>query len=110
MKDYAREFGSKPIRTIQGLQAVYYRMNNNIPVWDRDGWLVYDDEDAEDPSKVSIKCRQKDQGQKAVVELGLAHRYPERAVTYRWVDPETKHHCREWGEFKYLNKLTFIVY
>uniref|UniRef100_A0A8H7TLW4 Uncharacterized protein n=2 Tax=Clonostachys TaxID=110564 RepID=A0A8H7TLW4_BIOOC len=91
-------FGKKPRRTVQGLQAWYYRMNQKIPVWDSDGWLIFDGEDELEPRQVSIKCRERDQGRRRVPELmGLAQRYPERLMGYHWVDPEIKQQARDWA-------------
>jgi hypothetical protein len=97
-QEYAMIFGKKPRRTVQGLQAWYYRMNQKIPVWDSDGWLIFDGEDELEPRQVSIKCRERDQGRRRVPELmGLAQRYPERLMGYHWVDPEIKQQARDWG-------------
>ncbi|VUC22054.1 unnamed protein product [Clonostachys rosea] len=97
-QEYAMIFGKKPRRTVQGLQAWYYRMNQKIPVWDSDGWLIFDGEDELEPRQVSIKCRERDQGRKRVPELmGLAQRYPERLMGYHWVDPEIKQQARDWA-------------
>jgi hypothetical protein len=96
-KEFAHIFGTKPERSVQGLQAWYYRMNQRIPVWDQDGWLVFNDEDEVEPRYVTIKCRERE----AVLKnepLGLAQRYPERAIHYHWVDPEVKRQARDWGE------------
>lgn len=95
-KDFARIFGTTPERTIQGLQAWYYRMNQRIPVWDRDGYLIFDDDDDIEPRYISIKCRERDAVHKSE-PLGLAQRYPERAMHYHWVDPEVKRQSRDWG-------------
>lgn len=94
-QEYAAMFGTTPERTVQGLQAWYYRMNQRIPVWDKDGWLRFENEDDLEPKHVSIKCRGQD---KPMEPLGLAQRYPERAMKYSWVDPELKRRAQDWGK------------
>jgi hypothetical protein len=91
-------FGRTPERTVQGLQAWYYRMNQRIPVWDQEGWLIFDNEDDLEPRQVSIKCRDKDGQDKPMEPLGLGQRYPERAIRYSWVDPELKRKSQDWGK------------
>ncbi|KAJ4190012.1 hypothetical protein NW767_011356 [Fusarium falciforme] len=96
-QEFAARFGRTPERTVQGLQAWYYRMNLRIPIWDQDGWLCFDNEDDLEPRHVSIKCRERDSQDKPMEPLGLAQRYPERAVNYAWVDPELKLKARDWA-------------
>lgn len=96
---FAAMFGRTPERTVQGLQAWYYRMNQKIPVWDQDGWLCFENEDDLEPKYVSIKCRDRDSREKPSAPLGLAQRYPERAIAYPWVDPEIRGKAQDWGEF-----------
>jgi hypothetical protein len=96
-QEFARTFGTTPERTVQGLQAWYYRMNQRIPVWTHDGWLVFDNDDDLEPIYQSIKCRERDSRAKPLEPLGLAQRYPERAMTYHWVDRETKARARDWA-------------
>lgn len=123
-EEFASMFGKTPERTVQGLQAWYYRMNKEIPVWDDDGWLIFEHEDAVEPKCVSIKRRQREvkcepctmaQGSsnlkkdpeglwreegcrcKQLGPLGLAQRYPERLVLYPWVDTELKRKARNWA-------------
>ncbi|RMI97926.1 hypothetical protein BHE90_015352 [Fusarium euwallaceae] len=96
-QEFASRFGRTPERTVQGLQAWYYRMNLRIPIWDQDGWLCFDNEDDLEPRHVSIKCRERDSQDKPMEPLGLAQRYPERAVNYAWVDPELKLKARDWA-------------
>ncbi|KAM0346876.1 hypothetical protein ACHAPU_005216 [Fusarium lateritium] len=96
-QEFAARFGRTPERTVQGLQAWYYRMNQRIPVWDRDGYLIFDNEDDLEPQHVSIKCRERDSQDKPTEPLGIAQRYPERAIHYSWVDAETKFKSRDWG-------------
>lgn len=91
-QDFAAMFGTKPKRTVQGLQAWYYRMNQRIPLWDKDGWLIFDNDEDLEPRQISIKCRESNES------LGLAERYPERAIHYKWVDAEFKRKARDWGE------------
>lgn len=98
-QDFAAMFGRVPERTVQGLQAWYYRMNQRIPLWDQDGWLIFDNEDDLEPKYISIKCRERDSQDKPMEPLGLAQRYPERAIHYSWVDPELKRKSQDWGEF-----------
>jgi len=31
--------------------------------------------------------------------LGIAQRYPERAIHYSWVDAETKFKAQDWGTY-----------
>lgn len=97
-QDFASMFGRTPERTVQGLQAWYYRMNQRIPLWDEDGWLIFDNDEDMEPKHISIKCRERDTQDRPMEPLGLAQRYPERAMHYSWVDPETKRKCRDWGE------------
>ncbi|KAH7023500.1 hypothetical protein EDB80DRAFT_43493 [Ilyonectria destructans] len=97
-QEFAARFGRTPERTVQGLQAWYYRMNQRIPIWDQEGWLCFDNEDELEPKHVGIKCRERDSQDKPMEPLGLAQRYPERAVNYSWVDPELKHKARDWGK------------
>ncbi|KAF5026631.1 hypothetical protein F66182_1257 [Fusarium sp. NRRL 66182] len=96
-QEFAARFGRTPERTVQGLQAWYYRMNMRIPIWDQDGWLCFDNEDDLEPCHVSIKCRERDSQDKPAEPLGLVQRYPERAVNYAWVDPELKLKARDWA-------------
>lgn len=96
-KAFAERFGTTPKRSVQGLQAWYYRMNLRIPVWDDDGRLIFDDEDAFEPKLVSIKCRERDGHGKNKEPLGLVQRYPERAIHYSWVEPHMKEQARDWG-------------
>lgn len=103
-QEFATMFGRIPERTVQGLQAWYYRMNLKIPVWDNDGWLVFENEDDLEPKQVSIKCRQQDSQDKPTEPLGLAQRYPDRAMHYNWVEPEFKHRAQDWGK-SHLSRL-----
>ncbi|KOS17107.1 hypothetical protein ESCO_006064 [Escovopsis weberi] len=96
-QDFAAMFGRTPERTVQGLQAWYYRMNQRIPMWDDEGWLLFDNEDDLEPKHVSIKCRERDNQDKPTEPLGLAQRYPERAIHYSWVDADTKRKSRDWA-------------
>ncbi|KAM0485947.1 hypothetical protein ACHAPX_000643 [Trichoderma viride] len=96
-QDFASMFGRTPERTVQGLQAWYYRMNQRIPLWDEDGWLIFDNDEDMEPKHISIKCRERDTQDRPMEPLGLAQRYPERAMHYSWVDPETKRKCRDWA-------------
>ncbi|KAG5980061.1 hypothetical protein E4U55_004444 [Claviceps digitariae] len=96
-QDFAAMFGRTPERTVQGLQAWYYRMNQRIPLWDSEGWLIFDNEDDMEPKHISIKCRERDSQDKPMEPLGLGQRYPERAITYSWVDPELKRQSQDWA-------------
>ncbi|PCD21295.1 hypothetical protein AU210_016261 [Fusarium oxysporum f. sp. radicis-cucumerinum] len=96
-QEFAARFGTTPERTIQGLQAWYYRMNQRIPVWDQEGWLCFDNEDDLEPQHVSIKARERDSQDKLMEPLGIAQRYPERAIHYSWVDAETKFKAQDWA-------------
>lgn len=95
---FARRFGTTPHRSVQGLQAWYYRMNGRIPVWDADGWLCFDNEDEIEPKYVAIKCRSRDAVGSSSEQLGLIQRYPERAIQYDWVGIEHKYKARDWGK------------
>lgn len=100
-RDFARLFGTTPERSTSGLQAWYYRMNLRIPIWNADGFLVFNHEDDEEPKTTAIKCREKDKDQSdrpGLDTLGLAQRYPERLMGYSWADNETKHLAQDWGE------------
>lgn len=97
-QDFAAMFGRTPERTVQGLQAWYYRMNQRIPLWDQEGWLIFENDEDLEPKQISIKCRERDSQDKPMEPLGLAQRYPERAMHYSWVDPELKRKSRDWGK------------
>lgn len=96
-KEFAKRFGTRPERTVQGLQAWYYRMNQRIPIWDRNGMLEFEKEDDLEPKQISIKCRERD-SQRPMEPLGLAQRYPERLVKYEWVDADIKRSASDWGK------------
>ncbi|KAM3478731.1 hypothetical protein MY8738_005798 [Beauveria namnaoensis] len=96
-QDFASMFGRTPERTVQGLQAWYYRMNQRIPLWDKDGWLIFENDEDLEPKHISIKCRERDSQDRPMEPLGLAQRYPERAINYSWVDPEVKRKSRDWA-------------
>ncbi|TQV94603.1 hypothetical protein V2A60_005631 [Cordyceps javanica] len=96
-QDFATMFGRTPERTVQGLQAWYYRMNQRIPLWDKDGWLIFENDEDLEPKHISIKCRERDSQDRPMEPLGLAQRYPERAINYSWVDPEVKRKSRDWA-------------
>ncbi|EGX94344.1 hypothetical protein CCM_02615 [Cordyceps militaris CM01] len=96
-QDFAAMFGRTPERTVQGLQAWYYRMNQRIPLWDKDGWLIFENDEDLEPKHISIKCRERDSQDRPMEPLGLAQRYPERAINYSWVDPEVKRKSRDWA-------------
>ncbi|KAJ3487202.1 hypothetical protein NLG97_g6461 [Lecanicillium saksenae] len=96
-QDFAAMFGRTPERTVQGLQAWYYRMNQRIPLWDKDGWLIFENDEDLEPKHISIKCRERDSQDRPMEPLGLAQRYPERAIHYSWVDPELKRKSRDWA-------------
>ncbi len=98
-QDFASMFGRTPERTVQGLQAWYYRMNQRIPLWDKDGWLIFESDEDLDPKHISIKCRERDSQDKPMEPLGLAQRYPERAIHYSWVDHDVKRKSRDWGMY-----------
>ncbi|KID81826.1 hypothetical protein MGU_10829 [Metarhizium guizhouense ARSEF 977] len=96
-QDFDAMFGRTPERTIQGLQRIYYRMNQRLPLWDQDGWLIFGNDDDIKPKCVSIKCRQRDSQDNPMEPPGLAQRYPERAIHYSWVDPELKRVYQDWA-------------
>ncbi|OWT42381.1 hypothetical protein VFPPC_18492 [Pochonia chlamydosporia 170] len=89
-QDFATIFGRTPERIVQGLQGWCYRMNQRIPLWDQDGWLIFDNEDALGPKHISMNCSERDTQNKPMKPPGLVQRYPERALHYSWVDPEMK--------------------
>ncbi|KAF4429378.1 hypothetical protein FACUT_9121 [Fusarium acutatum] len=97
VEEFATMFGHSPPRTIQGLQGWHYRMNNQIPVWDADGWLCFDHDDDCEPRQISIKSRERYMYLQPGESLGIAQRYPERAVHYAWVDPKTKLMAKDWA-------------
>lgn len=97
-EEFATLFGRTPERTVQGLQAWYYRMNQRIPVWDNDGWLCFENEDDQEPKHISLKRRERESQDKPTAPLGLAQRYPERAIRYSWVDTELKFKAKGWGK------------
>ncbi|KAF5546585.1 hypothetical protein FMEXI_5608 [Fusarium mexicanum] len=97
VREFAYQFGNTPRRTVQGLQAWHYRINNQIPVWDEDGWLCFDHDDDEKPRQISIKARERHMYLHPGESLGIASRYPERAIHYTWVDPTTKQVAKDWG-------------
>lgn len=91
-------------------------MNQSIPEWDRDGWLVFEDDYALEPKQYAQKCRERDSNREPHKLIGLEQRYPERAIGYDWVDPETKARCQDWGKFppsvtphSYTMKRAFIL-
>ncbi|OAQ57953.1 hypothetical protein VFPPC_11844 [Pochonia chlamydosporia 170] len=96
-EDFAAMFGRTPERTVQGLQAWYYRMNQRIPAWDQDGWLIFDNKDDLEPKHISIKCRERHSQDKPMEQVGLGQRHPERALHYSWVDPELKRKSQNWA-------------
>ena len=92
-REFADIFGLDPKRTTAGLQAWYYRINQKVPVWDPEGWLIFDGEEDLGPRTIAIKCRDCKNR-----PLGLTERYPERAIQYPWVHEELKVKARDWGE------------
>ncbi|KAF4472999.1 hypothetical protein FALBO_114 [Fusarium albosuccineum] len=97
--EFDARFGSTPKRTVQGLQAWYYRMNRRRPVWEQDGQLCFNNKDDLAPQHTSIKTRDRD---RLMEPLGIAERYPERAIHYAWVDPETRSKAQDWGAYHFL--------
>ncbi|KAM3452283.1 hypothetical protein NHJ6243_009399 [Beauveria neobassiana] len=96
-EDFASMFRRTPKRTVQGLQALYYRMNQRIPLWGESGLLVFEiDEDLE-PKHISLRCREHDSQDHPMEALGLAQRYPERAINYTWVDADVKGKSHDWA-------------
>jgi hypothetical protein len=76
-------------------------MNQRIPVWDAEGWLIFDNEDDLEPRKVSTGDRANDNQDKPMEPRGLGQRYHERAVTYWWVDDELKCKSQDRGKSKH---------
>jgi hypothetical protein len=106
-QEFAALFGQTPERTVQGLQAWYYRMNTRIPTWDHDGWLIFDNDEDLEPRQRAVKCRDRDGQDKPMEPMGLAQRYPERALHYSWVDPEIKTKMQDWAskrEYQYRER------
>lgn len=97
--EFARVFGSEPMRTTQGLQAWYYRMNGVIPCWNKDGYLIFDSDDILEPRTRTIKVRDKDKSEVSSEPLGLAQRYPERGMAYPWVEHKDKIAMSDWGKY-----------
>jgi hypothetical protein len=104
LHEFHHRFSYTPKRTVSGLQAWYYRMNQRIPVWDQDGRLCFDHEDGLESRYTSIRCREHDNCDKSVESLGIAKRYPERAIEYEWVDPEIKLRARDSGIRHFLQR------
>lgn len=100
--EFHDRFGYVPKRTVPGLQAWFYRMNKRIPTWDQDGWLCFDHEDQLEPRYTSIKCRDHSNCDKSLKLPGIAERYPERAVKYKWIDSELKLWAQDWGRCRSL--------
>ncbi|KAM0542190.1 hypothetical protein ACHAO7_010079 [Fusarium culmorum] len=96
-QEFAARFGNNPERTVQGLQAWYYRMNQQIPIWDQEGWLCFKNEDDLEPQYASVKCRENNSQDNTAKLHGIAHRYPERAIHYSWIDTEIKEKCSDWA-------------
>lgn len=104
---FPQVFPQAPKRTKAGLQAWYYRLNLKVPVWDKEGWLIFDSDAAVEPRTTAVKCRamEREHGAGAV---GLSQRYPERLVMYEWVDDAAKQQAQDWGEYQkpYVPSLT----
>ncbi|KAH7233972.1 uncharacterized protein BKA55DRAFT_598156 [Fusarium redolens] len=94
-EEFAKLFGNIPERTVQGLQAWYYRMDQRIPMCDPDGRLCFNNEDDLEPRYINLKICDRGYLVKCIGPLGIAQRYPERAVRYSWVDAETKAKARD---------------
>ncbi|KAF5236046.1 hypothetical protein FANTH_11421 [Fusarium anthophilum] len=94
-QEFAKLFGNVPERTVQGLQAWYYRMSQRIPMCDADGRLCFNNEDDIEPQYINLKICDRGHLVKCIGPLGIAQRYPERAVHYYWVDAETKAKARD---------------
>ncbi|EXA28922.1 hypothetical protein FOVG_19508 [Fusarium oxysporum f. sp. pisi HDV247] len=94
-EEFAKLFGNIPERTVQGLQAWYYRMDQRIPMCDPDGRLCFNNEDDLEPRYINLKICDRGYLVKCIGPLGIAQRYPERAVHYSWVDAETKAKARD---------------
>ncbi|OAA65077.1 hypothetical protein LEL_10524 [Akanthomyces lecanii RCEF 1005] len=95
-KEFTAKFRRDPERSVQALQAWFYRTNQQIPVWDQDGALVFESDTDMEPKQKSSRCNS--QG-RAINTPGLAQRYPERAVHYDWVDPDLKLAMSAWGGY-----------
>ncbi|KAK2122008.1 hypothetical protein NOF04DRAFT_1336573 [Fusarium oxysporum II5] len=94
-EEFAKLFGNIPERTVQGLQAWYYRMYQRIPMCNPDGRLCFNNEDDLEPRYINLKICDRGYLVKCIGPLGIAQWYPERAVHYSWVDAETKAKARD---------------
>ncbi len=90
---YRQTFPEDVGRGNSGLQAVYYRLNLSMPLLDPAGNLVPSEDDPDEFATQELKLRR--QGTK----IGLLYRYPDRAVSYDWVDDEDKSKVWELGAF-----------
>ena len=50
-------FGQERERSVQALQALHYKMNRRIPLWDKDGLLTFENEDDIEPKHTSVKLK-----------------------------------------------------
>ncbi|SCV61363.1 uncharacterized protein FFFS_15932 [Fusarium fujikuroi] len=94
-EEFAKLFGNIPERSVSGLQAWYYRMGQRVPMCDKEGWLCFNNEDDLQPRYINLKICDRGYLVKCIGPLGIAQRYPERAVQYSWVDAETKAKARD---------------
>ncbi|KAF5988520.1 hypothetical protein FCOIX_410 [Fusarium coicis] len=94
-EEFAKLFGNSPERSVSGLQAWYYRMGQRIPMCDQEGWLCFSNEDDLQPRYINLKICDRGHLVKCIGPVGIAQRYPERAVQYSWVDAKTKAKARD---------------
>ena len=95
--EFARLFGSDPPRSQFSLQAYYYKLNANVPCWDSQGYLIFEDNIVK-PKTRKIKNSDRERQGVNAEPLGLAQRYPERGKDYSWVEDKDKNAMSEWGK------------
>ena len=93
---FHNEFASRAEveRKDQGLQAVFYRANKELPVLADDGLCVYEKKDGLWVQQIRDLPVRKQDGTK----FGLMKRYPERAMQYSWVHEDDKRKYSDLGE------------
>ncbi|SPJ80248.1 uncharacterized protein FTOL_08640 [Fusarium torulosum] len=95
---FARQFDEAPERSQGALISLYYRLEKRIPVWDEEGKLCFDNEDDIEPRFVEKAGCEAGNECQHMKSIGLAQRYPERAINYSWVDLETKCMAQDWAD------------
>lgn len=97
-QEFHNLFGKSHERTVQGIQAWYYRMSQRIHLWDENGMLCFENEFDIEPKYFSTKRREWGSQDKYMEALGLVRRFPERAIHYRRVDPALNLKAQDTGE------------